>query len=45
LTQFYDTNNLGAIFFALAETLSTVLGTGGLMLLALSQKCIRAFAT
>jgi len=34
----YATNKLAAIFFALTETLSTVIGTGGLTLLALSQK-------
>jgi hypothetical protein len=36
----YSTNNLVAILFALAETLSTVIGTGGLMPLALSQKVL-----
>jgi len=34
----YSTNKIVAIFFALAETLSTVLGTGCLTLLVLSQK-------
>jgi hypothetical protein len=34
------TNNLVATFFALAETPSTVTGTGGLMLLALHKNSI-----
>jgi len=41
----YATNKLAAIFFALAETLSIVIGTGGLTLLALSHKSIRAFVS
>jgi len=34
----YSNNNFVAIFFALAETLSTVAGTGCSTLLVLSQK-------
>jgi len=41
----YATNNFAAIFFALTEALSAVIGTGGLTLLAHSQKCIRAFVS
>ena len=36
----YSTNNLVAKFVSLAETLSTVIGTGSLMILALSQKVL-----